>query len=381
MKSLSLVGLALVGLALIGSRPAATAVPAQYTLTDLGANAYPEGISDSGTVVGYLNITSRGGSVPHAFVRIEGSNIDKGTLGGTSSVARAINASGQVVGYATNKAGARRAFICNGVAAPMVDLNNVKGPNGISATSLGWTLSAAYGINNNGQVVGDGTHPTLTTPGGPNTFLWQQDSVGNVTVQLVGLRNAQFETRGINDDGVVAGGVEHVTQHSAGFVFSTIQASTWQDGANTNLGFLTGGDTSNAYGINRTSQVVGFSETSSATRAFFWSSELGMINLGALGDNRDSLGSNAYNVNDGGQVVGWADRESSSVDPQYRRAYVWDVTNGMRDLNGLINPGTSWYLSLARDINNGGQIVGNGSVVVKGKAQARGFLLTPITPN
>jgi uncharacterized membrane protein len=105
------------------------------------------------------------------------------------------------VGHSLNAAGARRAFLWDSTG--MKDLNGVKGPNGQSATTLGWTLSAAYGINSSGQVVGYGSHP-LQDATKNNTFLWQRDVDGNVSVTAVNLRIAQFETRGLNDNGLVA---------------------------------------------------------------------------------------------------------------------------------------------------------------------------------
>ncbi len=46
----------------------------------------------------------------------------------------------------------------------------------------------------------------------------------------------------------------------------------------------------------------------------------------------------------------------------------------MQDLNSLIPAGSGWALSVARDINDAGQIVGEG--VING--QQRAFLLTPV---
>lgn len=72
-----------------------------------------------------------------------------GTLGGSSSRAEAINASGQVVGWANTASGAMHAFSWqNGT---MVDLNTV-----ISDPS--WVVEVATGINNAGSVVGYGLH-------------------------------------------------------------------------------------------------------------------------------------------------------------------------------------------------------------------------------
>jgi probable HAF family extracellular repeat protein len=379
MHIVCLTALALLFLAM--ARPALAS--ATYTITDLGANTFPYAINDSGTVVGYVTYPAARNSASYnrAFVRINGIHNEIGTLGGKSSEARAVNNSNQVVGHSLNAAGNRRAFLWDSTG--MKDLNGVKGPNGQSATTLGWTLSAAYGINSSGQVVGYGSHP-LQDATTNNTFLWQRDANGNVSVTAVNLRIAQFETRGINDNGLVAGAVEYRTANDDGTQTSSVQASVWNQGVITELGFLSPDSQivvmSHAYDINNSSQVVGFSTVSSGYfKAFFCSPGGVMQDLGTLGDpSRVGLESNAYNINDVGQVVGWADRNSSyDNDPQYRRAYVWNSSAGMMDLNMLTNVGTSWYLHQARDINSSGRIVGIGSVKLKRGAQDRGFLLTP----
>jgi probable HAF family extracellular repeat protein len=354
-----------------------------YRITDLGANAYPQSVNDSGSVAGHVTYPASGKSASYnrAFVRIGNTQSEIGTLGGKSSEARAINDNGIVVGHSLNAAGARRAFVwANG---SLQDLNGVRGSDGRCAADLGWTLTAAFGINNKAQIVGLGTHPTEGknldgTRTDYDTFLWQKDADGNVKVTAVSLQMSQYETRGINDSGVVAGSVEYIAQDSYG-EYSTVQASVWSEGINTNLGFLPGGDYSHAYSINSSAEVVGFSYSSQGTRAFLWSNGGGMFSLGTLGTPDNSrLASCAFNNNEIGQVVGWADRSTSDKDSHYRRAFVWDADNKMRDLNSLSNVGTSWYLQQARDISNQGRyIVGYGFVKVKNGSQARGVLLTP----
>jgi probable HAF family extracellular repeat protein len=83
---------------------------------------------------------------------------DLGTLGGTNSLAFGINASGQVVGYARNADSIFHAFLyANG---QMQDLNDlVDLPDGVF-------LSSAYGINDQGWIVGQASngHAYLLTP-------------------------------------------------------------------------------------------------------------------------------------------------------------------------------------------------------------------------
>jgi probable HAF family extracellular repeat protein len=75
---------------------------------------------------------------------------DLGTLGGRQSQAFSVNDSGQVVGHADTAAGRSHAFLVTGGA--MLDLNN------LVPSSAGWELSSARGINNRGQIVGEGIH-------------------------------------------------------------------------------------------------------------------------------------------------------------------------------------------------------------------------------
>ena len=124
-------------------------------VTDLGtfggsfSCAY--GISAGAQVVGWAETTGGGGTVTNAFLYSNGAMTDLGTLGGTNSSAFGVNTSGQVVGEADTAGGtATHAFLySNGV---MTDLNSL-------ITTPGWTLESANGINDNGQICGDGINP------------------------------------------------------------------------------------------------------------------------------------------------------------------------------------------------------------------------------
>ncbi|MBS0195834.1 MAG: hypothetical protein JSR77_03665 [Planctomycetes bacterium] len=101
----------------------------------------PRGMNDAGDVVGW------GGGPSHAFLYHAGATIDLGTLSspGAYSDAYDINNHGQIVGSSD---GGTRAFIYeNGV---MRDLNQM-----IDRAS-GFTLRFATGINEGGQICGDG---------------------------------------------------------------------------------------------------------------------------------------------------------------------------------------------------------------------------------
>ena len=120
-----------------------------HALGTLGGNSsYATGLNNQGQVVGHSNVAS---GYEHAFVTSGNALIDIGTLGGVSSYAYGINSFGAVVGYSwLPGSSAQHAFLYyNG---QIQDLNNI-----IPANS-GWVLEQAFGINDEGDVVGIGTH-------------------------------------------------------------------------------------------------------------------------------------------------------------------------------------------------------------------------------
>lgn len=121
----------------------------QSGLTQLGTfggrNSHATAINRDGVVVGYASLSS---GYEHAFSALGAMMTDLGTLGG-SSFAYDINDSGWIVGYSwPNNSDNPHAFLY--VAGVMIDLNS------LIPSDSGWELIAAYGINNDGQIVGSG---------------------------------------------------------------------------------------------------------------------------------------------------------------------------------------------------------------------------------
>jgi probable HAF family extracellular repeat protein len=150
-----------------GNRAYRTAAnkPINMATDDLGTlggrDSVANAINDSGQVVGFSHKTADGMTF-HAFrtaanKAINPATDDLGTLGGARSKAYDINKSGQVVGesYLTDGT-TTHAFFYSGTGA-MQDLNHLIDPAG------GWTLIAARGINDSGQIVGYGVNPAGQT--------------------------------------------------------------------------------------------------------------------------------------------------------------------------------------------------------------------------
>jgi probable HAF family extracellular repeat protein len=136
-----------------------------------GTNSWARDINDAGLIVGEADT---GDYETHAFLYKDGALLDLGTLGGADSSACAINETGQIVGWAYNAAGARRAFVIvpadtdddgvadtwyldedgDGINDLMIDLN------GVMSSGFTLQLTEARDVNLAGQIVGWGVNGT-----------------------------------------------------------------------------------------------------------------------------------------------------------------------------------------------------------------------------
>ncbi len=209
------------------------------------------------------------------------------------------------------------------------------------------TNSFAYGINNNGQVVG-----YWTGTNGAHAFLY---SAGAVT-DLGGLGGVNQYALSINSSGQIVG---------FGAATNGMRAFLYKNGSLTNLGTL-GGLNSYAYGINDSGQIVGYIDTTNGARAYFYSTN-GTTEVGTLGGTN----SYAFGVNNSNTVVG-----SSWTAASLTHAFIWQG-GGLTNLNAMISTNSGWVLNDARGINNSGKIVGWG--VTNGLEQAFLFSAGQIT--
>ncbi len=251
---------------------AAAQVPT-YTVIDLGLlpgaeSAQARGVNDSGQVVGETRPPNDG--PPRAFIYSDGRLYDLG-----DGRATGINGAGQVAGYALNASGQTHAFRYSdgqmhdlgalpstGIAGYSTAhaINNsgqVAGCSAVAQYAVDFTLfhvflygdgqmhdlgtppgnrtGCAYGLNNSGQVVGQGD---------AYAFLYSD----GVMRELGALGGGGSLAADINDHGQVVGYAENASRDRHAFLYS--------EGAMTDLGALDG-RWSEATAINNSGQVVG----------------------------------------------------------------------------------------------------------------------------
>lgn len=327
---------------------AITACDPTSVIEDLGTLGGPTslglGINAAGNVTGgsYLSSHDPHSAGLHAFRYVDGLGmLDVGALPpGNISEGQGINSGGLIVGGSFVEGFVPHAFIASATLT-LTDLG-----------TLGGEYSYAWDINDAGQVTGEASN----VAGDIHAFLWTRAAGMRDLGTLGGNRSVG---RSINESGQVAG--ESKTGSGG-----TIRAFRFTEGAGMiSLGALPGGTNSSAYGINNSGQVVGESDTGPildpsfrlkgfalfGTHAFLWTEGVGMIDLGHLGGRR----SLATAISNTGIVVG-----TSTALNGASRAFRWTQAGGMTDLNTLLPSNSGWVLTVAWDVNDRGQITGEG---------------------
>jgi probable HAF family extracellular repeat protein len=298
-----------------------------------------EGVSADGLVVVGRSHSALG---PQAFRWSSGGGmVGLGFLpGGTFSDAYGVSADGSVVVGMAFTAPGREAF----------GWTEGGGIVGLGYLQAGGVESEATAVSADGSVV---VGFSDTEPFQPEAFRWTSGG-GMVSLGQLpgGIASGAFALS--NDASVVVG---------VSFDGWTYEAFRWTSGGGmVGLGHLAGGSLdSRAYGVSADgSVVVGHSDTATASaEAFRWTAGGGMVGLGHLAGGSYSE-ARAVSA-DGSVVVGFSDTASGY------RAFVWDATNGMRDLRdvlvndyGLVLSG--WTLSRALGVSaDGVTVVGRGT--------------------
>jgi probable HAF family extracellular repeat protein len=365
---------------------AQTPATPKYTITDLGtlggSSSDGRAINAAGQVTG---VSETAGHDQHAFRSDATAMTDLGTLGGSWSYGRAINAAGQVTGVSETAVHNQHAFRSDG--ATMTDLG----------TFESGSTSDAVAINDAGQVTGssdifdgitqvehaflsDGTTMIdLGTLGGSFSVGVAINAAGQVTgwASLAG----DAEQHAFRSDGTTM--IDLGTLGGIGSFGHAINASGQVTGsallpdnnADTAHAFRSDGTTmtdlgtldgssSVGFAINASGQVTGVAYVAGNYHAFLADGTT-MTDLGTLGGTL----SQGNAINAGGQVTGW----SLSADGS-SHGFVFVPGRGMLDLNDLIPSGSSWTLLWGNAMNDKGQITGGGWI----NGQLHAFLLTPV---
>jgi probable HAF family extracellular repeat protein len=245
----------------------------QYT--DLGPGQ-ANGINDAGVVVGQACFDT---SIV-AFSYSAGQTTYLGTLGGTASNATAINASGEIVGWALASQDANAAHPCAFLAGAVTDIGLLPGNSSGFATS----------VNASGDVVGYDEDASYVWSG----FLY---SGGSLTA-LPPLGDMKLMPSAINGSGQIVGRAIA----AADDVYC--KAFLYANGTATDLGSLYG-QQAWAWGLNDWGWTVGGTCHSPANNVGFLYMNGQMMELNALLDTSGSswIIEDAMGINDCGQIA------------------------------------------------------------------------------
>jgi probable HAF family extracellular repeat protein len=267
-----------------------------------------------------------------------------GHLGGGACMPMAANAFGQVTGKSHVDFDTVHAFRWEG--GVMTPLGTLPGAS--------YDSSAGLDINAAGVVAGY----SYDSAGRVRACTWVGTTIGDLGT----LGGSEALARGINDLNQVVGNADLAGGDERAFLYLPVAAYGLSAGMN-DLGAF-GGESSKALGINNQGQIIGgLVDTSGYWQPWIW--QLGSITyLGGLGGTYTT----PEDLNNLGQVVGGSGTAAGDW-----HAFLWE-NGAMADLNDYIPSGSGWVLETACGINDGGWIVGYGTL----NGETRAFLLTPV---
>lgn len=322
----------------------------KYSVVDLGAftNSLStvNAINNPGQFAGALNINGS-----YRAVLYGGSWTNLGTLGGTSSFGLGMNDALRVVGRSRLTNGTvNRAFLWTPGGTDGIASN----PQMKDLGTLGGAAAEADDINTSGQITG-----YAQTANADHAFRYSGGTMTDIGNLLPNNHNSYGY--GINDAGYVAGtDYDNAFNKSSAFLYNGSSATV--------LSFSGWNDT---YGlaINKNDHIIGYVSDSGSTvnHAFRYSS--GFVDLGTLG----GYFSYAISINNSNIIVGGSYTDANGL---IYHAFIC-TNSSMFDLNNqLDNSGAGWVLNEARAINDGGQIIGIGTL----NGVKHAFLLAKLPP-
>ena len=196
---------------------------------------------------------------------------DLGELPDDYGYASAINAAGQIAGYASDVQGGAYAFVWKNDGSPVLNLGDFGGTN-----------SGACCINSRGEVAGSSS---LSGRNQQHAFVWRDDGKGMIDLGTLP-HGSQSVAYALNELGQVVG---------SSFVryYANERAVEWMNNGTPmkDLGTL-GGNTSRATAINASGEATGWAALAgdSAQHAFLWRNDgTKMQDMNALVDSTDPL--------------------------------------------------------------------------------------------
>ncbi len=344
-----------------------------------GNYSYTSVVTNSSFVIGRANAAD---GTYHAVLWQKGSMIDLGTPGlkGKNSIGWGVNESGQAVGQAeTSTLDPNGEDFCGFKAIGLPSLFTTCVPflwqSGVMTPlpTLGGGNGVANAINNRGSIAGsaENTTPDPNCPA-PQVLqfkpvIWENGKIHELPTFPGDADGLAF---GINDNGQVVGASGRCAAFDpiGNTDLLAVHALLWQNGTVTDLGNLGGEIGNSAAGINSKGQVVGSSDLrgDQTFHAFLWTQATGIQDLGAFPGDVNSV---ALGINERGEVVG------ISLDANFTpRAVLWE--NGVPiDLNALIPAKSGLTLQLAESINSRGEIIGFGQTSA---GDTHAYLATPV---
>ncbi len=219
---------------------------------------------------------------------------------------------------------------------PLGFLGTFSYPAGPNYPAGNYTSSGAYGINNNGQIVGTSS----STTAGAEAFIYNISS--SSMTGLGYFASGSSHGSAINDSAQAVGYSQATPTVANAFSYSG-------SGPMQNVGTVSGSGTfSWATGVSNSGQVVGYSVDSGTINPFIYTSAGGIQSLTA------ALGANAvpWGINGNNQIVGhYSDPSNGGA----TSAFIYNLTSHSVTSLGEYSSGT---YSVAKAINSSGEVVG-----------------------
>ena len=322
----------------------------KYSVVDLGeftnSLSTVNAINNLGQFAGVLNID--GGYRAGLY---GGSWTNLGTLGGTSSFALGMNDALRVVGRSRLTDGTvNRAFLWTPSGTDGIASN----PQMKDLGTLGGAAAEADDINQSGQITG-----YAQTGSADHAYRYSGGTMTDIGSLLPNKHNSYGY--GINDAGHVVGtDYDNAFNQSSAFLY---------DGSTATVLTFSGWNNTHGLAINNNTNIIGYVSDSASTinHAFRYSGSF--VDLETLGGHF----SYALSINNSNTIVGASYTDANDT---IYHAFIC-TNNSMSDLNNQIDAsGAGWVLNEARAINDGGQIIGIGTL----NGVKHAYLLATLSP-